>query len=415
MVKYPFSPEILDAMPEELAELMRGLELTLLQEICSRLKISDNLNEVTVQDIRALRSHGISLKEIKKAIQEATGISRTKLNNLLADVVERNQQYYAEVIDLAKITAPVRLVDEEDIAAIGRQTLDTYRNLTASMGFLVDNGRTMLAPAKAYQWALDSAEMQMQSGAVSYTQAISNAVRQLADSGLKTVDYESGHVDQIDVAVRRAALTGSNQINQQYRERSMDYLETDLVETTAHRGARDKGTTPENHKLWQGRVYRWRGKPPTSKGAYPDFAEVCGYGLGEGIGGWNCRHSFYAFVEGVMEPRYTEEELERLDPPPFEYEGKTYTMYEATQKQRQIERSIRKQKRLMVAYNEAGLKEDATAAKIKLRRLNDKYKEFSKVVGLPTRNERVKVLYVDQKSIDMAEAKKKDYRRANEV
>lgn len=80
-MKYPFQPEVLDALPEELAELFRTLEITLLEEICSRLKASDQLNEVTVQDIRALRSHGIDLKEIEKAIRKTTGISETKLND----------------------------------------------------------------------------------------------------------------------------------------------------------------------------------------------------------------------------------------------------------------------------------------------------------------------------------------------
>ena len=86
-MKYPFRPEILDALPEELAELYRGLEDTLLMEICSRLRLRDDLNEVTVQDIKALRAHGIDLKEIEKAIRKTSGISETKLNKLLDDVV----------------------------------------------------------------------------------------------------------------------------------------------------------------------------------------------------------------------------------------------------------------------------------------------------------------------------------------
>ena len=97
-MKYPFQPEVLDALPEELAELFRALEDTLLDEICSRLKLADQLNEVTVQDIRALRSHGIDLKEIKKAIRETFGISKTKLDKLLGDVVARNQQYYMAIL-----------------------------------------------------------------------------------------------------------------------------------------------------------------------------------------------------------------------------------------------------------------------------------------------------------------------------
>lgn len=250
MRPYPFSPDLLDAMPEELTELLRALEITLLEEICSRLKASDQLNEVTVQDIRVLRSHGIDLKEIEKAIRKTSGISETKLNELLDDVVERNQKYYTELIDLAHITQPETLVSVEDTWAIYEQTKQTMRNITRSMGFLVDAGRTMLSPAKAYQWALDNATMQIQSGAISYNQAIKSAVRQLAQSGLKVVDYESGHRDQIDVAARRAVMTAVNQLNRKYSEQSMDFLQTDLVQVEAHAGARDidgpKGW--ENHK-----------------------------------------------------------------------------------------------------------------------------------------------------------------------
>lgn len=159
-MRYPFTPELLDALPEELAELYRSLEATLLEEICSRLKISGELNEVTVQDIRALRSHGIDLKDIEKAIQRTANISQRGLKKLLDDVVERNQQYYRDVMDLAGVTATETLVSIEDIWAIYEQTRQTFRNLTRSMGFLVDNGRTMLAPARATngRWTMRDAD-----------------------------------------------------------------------------------------------------------------------------------------------------------------------------------------------------------------------------------------------------------------
>lgn len=259
---YPFSPEILDALPEDLAELYRGLEDTLLEEICSRLKISDQLNEVTVADIKALRSHGIPLEEIKEAIANTNSISMQKLDELFDDVVTRNQAYYTELIELGHVTAPATMVDHEAIYAIYQQTKWELRNITRSMGFMVRSGRgwTRLKLAKSYQWALDQAVMEIESGAVSYNQAIGRAVKQLADSGLKRVDYASGHVDQIDVAARRAVMTGINQLNQKYREQSMDYLGTDLVETTAHLGARNvQGPNGwEAHTEWQGKVFRWK-------------------------------------------------------------------------------------------------------------------------------------------------------------
>lgn len=395
MKNYPFTPELLDALPEELAELFRGLEDTLLAEICSRLKLRDELNEVTVQDIRALRSHGIDLKEIKKAIRETSGISKTKLDKLLGDVVARNQQYYIDMIDLAHITQPETLVDAAEVAAIRTQTLDTFHNLTASMGFLVDAGRTMLPPAKAYQWALDNAVMQIQSSAINYNQAIKTAVKQLAESGLKVVDYESGHRDSIDVAVRRAIMTGVNQICDQYTNQSAEYLETQYFEVSAHSGARDKpGASPwSSHKDWQGKVYYQSESGESDPlGLYDDLVETTGYGYVDGLTGANCRHHKYPFIPGVSERTYTDEQLEHIDDGlGCTFDGKTYTAYEATQMQRRIERQIRAQKKLRNAYKEAGLSEDATAADIKLRRLNAEYSRFSKAAGLPEQRERTKV------------------------
>lgn len=390
-MKYPFQPEILDALPEELAELFRALEDTLLDEICSRLKLADQLNEVTVQDIRALRSHGIGLKDVEKAIRKTTGISETKLNKLLDDVVERNQKYYTELIDLAHFTQPEALVDAAEVAAIRAQTLDTFRNLTASMGFLVDAGRTMLPPGKAYQWALDNATMRIQSGAISYNQAIKSAVRQLAQSGLKVVDYESGHRDQIDVAARRAVMTGVNQICAKYTEQSAEWLETPYFEVSAHAGARDKpGPSPwSSHKAWQGRVYSVH-----SGDIYPNIYEVCGLGAVDGLEGANCRHKRSVWVEGVSERSYTDKQLEHIDDGlGCTFEGKTYTAYEATQMQRRVERTIRKLKREKAAYKAAGLTGDAMALNIRLHRLSTKYKAFSAAAELPEQWERTKVQY----------------------
>lgn len=261
-MKYPFIPEVLDALPEELAELYRSLESQLLDEICSRLNLAEKLNEVTVQSIRALRSHGISQQEIERAIRRTTNISEKKLTELLDDVVERNQKYYSELIGIADVTAPQTLLSIEDTYAIYEQTRQAFRNITQSMAFLVDNGRTLLAPARAYQWALDNAVLQVQSGAISYNQAIRYAVKQLADSGIRAADYESGHRDQIDVAVRRAVMSGVNALCQRYAEQSMEYLDTNLVEVSAHIGARniDGPNGWEAHTKWQGRCFRWNRK-----------------------------------------------------------------------------------------------------------------------------------------------------------
>ena len=226
----------------------------------------------------------------------------------------------------------------------------------------------------------------------------------MAKSGIKTVSYESGKIDQMDVAVRRAVLTGANQLCLKFAEKAMDSLYTDLVEVSAHVGARNRGFEPENHEIWQGKVYRWSEKPRLSSGVYPDFIRHTGYGSGEGLGGWNCRHSFHAFVEGVSERTYTDEELDSMkaENRTFQYEGREYDGYTATQKQRQIERTLRKLKRERSSYKAAGLTDEYNAVNAKIRRLTYKYRQFSKKAGLPEQRERTKVQYTDDETLEYA-------------
>ena len=390
-MKYPFSPQWLDALPQELSDLYRGLEDRLIDYICKCLKATDDLNESALQRIRALRSHRIDLYEIEKIIKKTTGISDKKIQEIFTDVVARNQQYYRQVIDMAKLTQPEVLVSASDIAAIQAQTAGAFANITASMGFLVNSGRVFLPPAKAYQWALDSAEMKVQSGTISYNEAIKSAVKELATSGIKVVDYESGHKDQIDVAARRAIMTGVNQLNAKYTEQSAEYLQTPYFEVSAHAGARDKpGKSPwASHKEWQGRVYSTR-----SGDIYPSIYAICGLGYVDGLEGANCRHRRFPWVEGVSERTYTNAQLAHIDDGlGCTFEGKKYTAYEATQKQREIERTIRKQKRLRNAFKANGQTTESQAANAILRRLSKKYRQFSAAAGLPEQNERIKVLY----------------------
>ena len=169
---------------------------------------------------------------------------------------------------------------------------------------------------------------------------------------------------------------------------------------SAHIGARDKGVGWQNHKEWQGRVYSVR-----TGDKYPSIYEVCGLGYVDGLEGANCRHIRTAFVDGVMERTSTDEELEHIDDGhDVTYQGKHYTAYEATQKQRQIERTVRKLKREQTAYRAAGLTEDAQAVTARIRRLNQEYKAFSDAAGLPLQRERMQVTYTDAASEQMASA-----------
>ena len=136
------------------------------------------------------------------------------------------------------------------------------------------------------------------------------------------------------------------------------------------------------------------------------FALRCG--SGEGLGGWNCRHSFHAFVEGVSERTYTDDELNAMkaENRTFQYEGKEYDGYTATQKQRQIERTLRKLKRERSSYKAAGLTDEYNAVNAKIRRLTYKYRQFSKKAGLPEQRERTKVQYTEDNDLTVQEYRK---------
>ena len=388
-MKYPITPEYLDAAPEPIAIAMRELEKDILREICSRFKLTGELNEVAMNDIRALRAQGLDMETIEKMIAKHSKETLPQVQEALDRVVEYNQKYYNELASKASIAEPLFWVTAADIAQIQSQTLDGYRNITRSLGFaLQTNGKVTFQPiAKAYQTALDKAEVKMQSGAFTLQQSLEDAVRELADSGIYTIDYATGRRDRADVAARRAIFTGLNQLTSKYTETAAETLETDLYEITAHRGARDKGTGWKNHKAWQGKVYS------TKDGSkYPNIYKVCGLGAVDGLEGANCRHHRHAFLEGVSERVYTDDELANIDPPPVEFEGRTYSAYEATQMQRKMERTVRKLERRRAAYNAAGMtgKEEHTG--IRIRRLKKEYRELSRAASLPTQINRMKVI-----------------------
>lgn len=388
-MKFPITPEYLDAAPQPLVDAINGLEMDILREICSRFRLTGELNEAAINDIRVLRGYGVDMKTIERMIAKHSRSTVPEVQAALDRVVELNRTYYNDLASKASITMPAHIVSTYDISLIRSQMLDGYRNITRSLGFAVQTGGgiTFQPIARTYQAVLDKAEMKVYSGAFTVQQALEDAVREMADSGIRTVDYASGWMNHADVAARRAIMTGLNQVTAKYSEAAAEVLETDLYEVTAHRGARDKGTGWQNHKNWQGKVYSTR-----SDSKYPNIYTVCGLGAVDGLEGANCRHRKYAFLEGVSERAYTDEELKALDPPPFQYEGKAYSAYDATQMQRRLETAMRKQERRIIAFNASGNVEQADNAKIRLRALQSKYRAFSKAAKLPTQFERAKVI-----------------------
>lgn len=388
----PLTPEQLGEIPVRLEKLTRAFEEKVLEYISRRIAKAGYVTDTAEWQLIRLKEMGYANDFIEKATAEYTEKSREEIGQLFFDAAQVSDDFYGSVYSKAgKPFTP--LADnpymQQLISAGIVQTENELKNFTRSMGFRMKNpdGTVSFKPAaKAYQDALDLAQMQVSTGVFDYNTAVRNAVRTLAESGLRFVDYETGHVNHADVAVRRAVLTGVSQMSGKISEHNAEELGTDLVEVTAHAGARP------DHAEWQGRWYSLSGKSKK----YPSLVDVTGYGTGAGLKGWNCRHDMYPVIEGISVPSYTEDQLKNIDPPPIEYDGKTYTYYECTQRQRRIETAIRKTKREVISAKSSGDEDMFTAKSVLLRRQREEYEKFSFAAGLLTQKERTQAYGFDR-------------------
>ena len=359
------TPEYLQGLPAELEGLYLKLEEDMISDICRRIKLAGRMTDTAEYQVLRMKELGAGTEYIKRKITEYSGLSDAVVDRMFFDAAQTSDDFYREAYSKTnKNYVPFEYNDyfQQLLTANINQTNGELRNLTRSMGFSYrgSNGvRRFHETAEAYRDCLDYAFTQVETGATDYITAVRNAAKRLTDSGLQFVDYSSGRVNHVDAAVRRAVLTGISQVTGKIAEHNAAELETDIVEVTAHAGARP------DHAEWQGGWYSLSGKSKK----YRSLAEATGYGRVDGLKGANCRHDFFPVIEGVDKPMYTAEELAHIDPPPFtDKNGKTYTYYEAAQRQRAMERAIRKTKREIIAAKASGDEDMFTAKSILLRR-----------------------------------------------
>lgn len=396
-MKYPITPDYLAHVPDPLIKLYGDLEAFIIRKICESLAINGEPNATALELIRQLQRRGLPLEAIEEQIKKTLKISDRQLMEALDNAVQRNNAYYNAAFDALGLVEEQAQLDEmaAEIEAITRQTQETMRNITQSMGFGMrgmDGSIVISDVQRTYQTILDKAEIRVLSSGASYNVAIRDGIREMTSSGLigQWVEYrdEEGNVyhrNRVDVAVRRAVMTGVTQISAKRAEMAAEEMETPYREISAHRGARDiDGPNGwENHKAWQGKVYS------TQRGdKYPYIYTATGWGAVDGLEGANCRHMHFPFVEGFSERTYTDEQLANIDKPPFTYQGKEYSAYEATQKQREIETALRRVKRRLIAFKAAGDDEAYTAEAVRYKALNEQYTAFSKAADLPLQRER---------------------------
>lgn len=380
-----FTPTEIEALPSAMEQLYRSLQLNIMSDLTERLKANgEEITSAADWQINRLYELGVSKDEIDSLIQSTLDVSDDEIDRIYDEVVKsgyaRNEELYTgkgkEYIPYAENKQLQQLVK-----AVKNQTKSEYRNITGSLGFAMrnaDNTLSFTPLADFYQRSLDNGLMQIASGAVDYNTVLKKTVKAMTDSGLRTVDYASGWSNRVDVAVRRALMTGFNQVVAKVNEDNAEQLGTEYFEVSYHRGARP------THQVWQGRVYSKK-----------ELETVCGLGTVTGLCGANCYHSYSPFIKGVDKPTYSDEELDRMNEEentPKEYNGKEYTAYEARQRQRQLETAMRADRQKIELLTQGGADDDTiTGAKVRYFQRQDEYVKFSKAMNLPQQWERITV------------------------
>lgn len=365
------TPDYLAHCTDYLLGLYDELDRAIIADISRRIVKTGGISTTAEHQIDKVQQSGLLLADVTKQISTVTNISEEEVQRLFNE---------AGITGLQNDARPLVLAGRQTELHLSRQMTQLLQvNIAKTNGDLRNLTMTTGATAtNAYLEAVNAAFMKVQSGAFSYDQAIRDAIKSAAVDG-NFVSYISGRKDHLDVAVRRSVLTGLNQTAAKLTEVYAADIGCEYYETSAHAGARP------SHAKWQGRIFKIDG----ATADYPNFAASTGYGTGEGLCGWNCRHSFYPFWPGLSIPAYTREMLDSFDAPRYEYNGDALTEYDVSKLMREQERAIRETKREITGYQAAidatdapklrtDLQADFDAASMKLKNQEAQYKDLCK-------------------------------------
>lgn len=362
---------------------MKALEMRIMTDIIRRIKDTGEITSAADWQINRLAQLTGGMNEVNRAIAEALDFTEEDVQALYSGILETGHARDAALYKAAG-ALQVPLKDNEPLqqllSSVSAQTNETLRNITQSLGFAqrgADGHLSFTPIADYYQKTLDSAALDIASGAFDYNTVLKRTVREMTNSGLRTVDYASGWSNRVDVAARRAVMTGMNQLTAKVSEDNAEKLGTEWVEISWHSGARPS--------------HWWGGKWFTRQ----QLVTVCGLGTVTGLCGANCYHHYDPVIPGISVPAYTDEELASLneqEKQKTEWRGQEFNRYEATQKQRRMETCMRAQRSEIALLEKGGAApEDIAAARARYNITQHEYVDFSKTMGIPQQFDRVMI------------------------
>lgn len=374
-------------LASKIASRYQDLEERIMQDIVRRIMKAGEITSTADWQINRLQILGYSSEDIEKEIKKALNASYPEMFELYDKVINweyvRNKDIY-EQINAEYIPFEENGQLKQITEAIIDQSFDDLENVTNSLGFYLDygNGKKVLTPlSQVYTKYLDAACYDIVTGAFDYNSVLRRVVTQLTNSGLRQIDYSSGRANRVDVAARRAIMTAVSQITGKISEYNAQKLGTEYFEVEWHAGARP------THAVWQGRVW-----------SKEQLYSVCGLGTVTGLLGVNCYHTYHLFFPGLSERNWTDDWLEeqnRKENEPREFLGKEYTLYEAKQRQRQMETAMRAQREKVKLLQAGGADQDEVILhKAKYQGQLNEYSRFCRKMSLTEERERI---YLDMR------------------
>lgn len=335
-------PEYLQHCTDELEKLFADLETSILEDAARRIAENKYANTSTAEhQLNRAKALGLQYDAMTHKMSEILDISESRVQEIITEAsygsISKDNVIFKEAYEkgiIHKFNYDEAGMKKIIIAGIKR-TNGEIRNICKTTA---KTAKKMLASA------LDMTYLSVQSGAFSQQDAIKTAVNDIAGKGITWINYESGAHRRIDTTVRTAIRSGVNQTACRCQDKNFDDMGGNLVEVTSHMGARP------DHAEWQGKIY-WRKKQYKN---YRNFEIATKYGTGAGLGGWNCRHSFFPYFEGLSSKTFEHYRLEENE-----------DRYKLDQEQRYNERKIREWKRRQAVHKAGGIDNTKEARKVR--------------------------------------------------
>lgn len=364
------------ALRDAATELTQPIVDYLLQDLARRISEAGQFTASAQYEVWKLQQLCVSQREVKKQLKKLLKVSNRELRQMLTQSAEVGYNYDMRSLPYVQALPFQRNeVMQKIVSASVALAEDDLTNITQTLG-MIDPYGNALPLQDVYRRCMDFAFMQVSTGASDYNTAIREATKNLADKGVVWIDYESGVHTSLEAAVRRNVMGGLGLMQEQISQRTHDDMGANGWEIDAH------SNSAPDHEPIQGKQY--------SDAAY----ERLNNSLVRRIGTLNCGHSAHPIILGVTPPQYRKAELARMrqaNEDGITYNGKHYTGYEATQRQRRLEAAMRKQKRRIIVDEATGDADKLQEDQIRMQLQRQEYARFSKAAGLRTQGERAEV------------------------